>query len=292
MLAASNESVVGTKLTKERITVIPCSNADGTHKLPLFVTVKSKKPRAFKNINLSFLPVYYHNQKSAWMDCNLFKSSFFSKKYISSILGKSADHNLFEAMKSLNIKDVIYTIAAASAALKPDTLANQRCTEIIKDLQTLEPNITANEVEEWIHECDKDCDTFEELNDDQIVAAVSQETMNEDSDGEDERPTRISHNHAKNAFDIALQYIKHYPNSTPMDILWIKKWRDIGVKSRITSAKQKCLHKAVVFSKTSHQCLIGRLQCSHGCIEVDSWRSVGCSGGADSHSPSFMTQWQ
>lgn len=191
-LAASNESVVGTKLIKDRITVTPCSNADGTHKLPLFVIGKSKKPRAFKNINLSSLPVYYRNQISSWMDCNLFKSWFFDefvpsvekdlkqknlpvralllldnapshpseedlvkgdikalflppnvtsliqpmdqgviewlkrryrRKYISSILEKSEEgHNLFEAMKSLNIKDAIYTIAAAWDELKPDTL--------------------------------------------------------------------------------------------------------------------------------------------------------------------------
>lgn len=331
-LAASNESVVGTKLIKDRITVTPCSNADGTHKLPLFVIGKSKKPRAFKNINLSSLPVYYRNQKSAWMDCNLFKSWFFDefvpsvekdlkqknlpvralllldnapshpseedlvkgdikalflppnvtsliqpmdqgviewlkrryrRKYISSILEKSEEgHNLFEAMKFLNIKDAIYTIAAAWDELKPDTLRkswrklwpqvmtenehtedeqNNDALEIVKDLQTLEPNVPANEVEEWINECDKDCDTFEELNDDQIVAAVSQETVNEDSDGEDEPSTRISHNDAKNAFDIALQYIEQNPTSTPMDVLWIKKWRDTAAKSRITSAKQKCI---------------------------------------------------
>lgn len=165
-------------------------------------------------------------------------------------------------MKFLNIKDAIYTIAAAWDELKPDTLRkswrklwpqvmtenehtedeqNNDALEIVKDLQTLEPNVPANEVEEWINECDKDCDTFEELNDDQIVAAVSQETVNEDSDGEDEPPTRISHNDAKNAFDIALQYIEQNPTSTPMDVLWIKKWRDTAAKSRITSAKQKCI---------------------------------------------------
>lgn len=335
-LAASNESVAGTKLIKDRITVTPCSNADGTHKLPLFIIGKSKKPRAFKNINPSSLPVYYRNQKSAWMDCNLFKSWFFDefvpsvekdlklkklpirslllldnapshpseedlvkgdikaiflppnvtsliqpmdqgviewlkrryrRKYISSILEKSEEGcNIFEAMKSLNIKDAIYTIAASWDELKPDTLrkswrklwpevmteieqtedGKNDTQEIVKDLQTLEPNVSANEVEKWITECDKDCETYEELNDDHIVAAVmendGEETVNEDSDGEeDEPPARISHTDAKNAFDVALQYIEQNPTSTPMDILWIKKWRDTAAKSRISSAKQKSI---------------------------------------------------
>ena len=79
-LAASNETMIlGSKLAKDSLTIATCSNAKGTHKLPLFVIGKSKMPSAFKNINLSSLSVYYHNQKSAWMDCTLFKSWFFDK---------------------------------------------------------------------------------------------------------------------------------------------------------------------------------------------------------------------
>ncbi|KAF2899297.1 hypothetical protein ILUMI_06877 [Ignelater luminosus] len=183
-LAASNETVAGTKLIKDRLTIAPCSNGDGSHKLSLFVIGKYKKPRAFKNINLSSLPVYFRNQKSAWMDYHLFKSWFFDefvpsvekdlkqkklpvralllldnapsypseedlvkgdikaiflppnvtsliqpmdqgviecikrryrRKYISSILEKSEEGcNIFEAMKSLNIKDAIYTSMGAT----------------------------------------------------------------------------------------------------------------------------------------------------------------------------------
>lgn len=95
-------------------------------------------------------------------------------------------------------------------------------------------------------DCDKNCETTEELNDDQIVATVlendGEQTVNEDSDGDgDEPPTKISHTEAKNAFDIALQYIEQNSTSTPMDILWINKWRNIAAKSRITSAKQKSI---------------------------------------------------
>ncbi|XP_050315271.1 jerky protein homolog-like [Anthonomus grandis grandis] len=66
----------GFKRNKEHITVAVCSNAAGTHKIPLFVIGKSAKPRAFKNLNPSSLPVYYKSQKSAWMNSDLFKEWF------------------------------------------------------------------------------------------------------------------------------------------------------------------------------------------------------------------------
>lgn len=50
-----NEIVKATKLAKDRLTVATCTNANGAHKLPLFVIGKSKKSRAFKNINSSRL---------------------------------------------------------------------------------------------------------------------------------------------------------------------------------------------------------------------------------------------
>lgn len=79
-LASSSEaSAPGLKKIKERLTVAVCSNATGTHKMPLFVIGKSAKPRAFKNVNPSSLPVYYQSQRSAWMDSKLFTDWFFSQ---------------------------------------------------------------------------------------------------------------------------------------------------------------------------------------------------------------------
>lgn len=74
----------GHKKSKERVTVL----ASGEHKLKLMLIGKSAKPRALKNITPSALPVTYINQKSAWMDKNIFKKWFFesfvpeTKKYL------------------------------------------------------------------------------------------------------------------------------------------------------------------------------------------------------------------
>lgn len=79
-LAARNEaSAPGYKKSKDRVTILACSNATGGHKLPLLLIGKSAKPRAFKNVEISALPVLYKNQKNAWMDSLIFKDWFFNK---------------------------------------------------------------------------------------------------------------------------------------------------------------------------------------------------------------------
>ena len=50
-LSAHTETeAVGFKPNKDRLTILPCSNAAGTHKCKLFVVGRYKKPRAFKNM--------------------------------------------------------------------------------------------------------------------------------------------------------------------------------------------------------------------------------------------------
>jgi hypothetical protein len=76
-LASNQEkSASGIEVANERVTVAACSNASGTQKRFLFVIGTSRKPRAFKHLNLSSLPVYYNAQKSAWMDATLFREWF------------------------------------------------------------------------------------------------------------------------------------------------------------------------------------------------------------------------
>jgi hypothetical protein len=76
-LAGKNEhSAAGYKKNKDRVTILACGNFSGRHKLRLMCIGKSAKPRAFKNVLPNVLPVYYQNQKSAWMDSTLFKKWF------------------------------------------------------------------------------------------------------------------------------------------------------------------------------------------------------------------------
>lgn len=77
-VSAEEASAPGRKVSKDRITFMPCSNATGTHKLDLLVIGKAKNPRAFKNI---CLPVCYKNQIKSWVTREVF-SEWFHKDFV------------------------------------------------------------------------------------------------------------------------------------------------------------------------------------------------------------------
>ena len=63
----------GTSIKKDHLTLIFCSNATGTHKIPLTVIGKSKKPRSFKN---STVPLHYMSSSSGWINSKLYTQWF------------------------------------------------------------------------------------------------------------------------------------------------------------------------------------------------------------------------
>ncbi|CAM4944475.1 unnamed protein product [Rotaria socialis] len=71
-LVLSKEECKGGKKSKERLTVLLCSNLTGTEKLKPVVIGKSQRPRCFKNITTSKLPATWLSNRTAWMTCNLF----------------------------------------------------------------------------------------------------------------------------------------------------------------------------------------------------------------------------
>lgn len=94
LASKQEDSAPGYKKKKERVTILACSNATGVHKLPLGFIGKSKKPRAFKNFkDLSSLPVCYRNQRSAWMNCEIF-SDWFHKQFVPQVEKHLAKNNL------------------------------------------------------------------------------------------------------------------------------------------------------------------------------------------------------
>ncbi|KAG5876828.1 hypothetical protein JTB14_014158 [Gonioctena quinquepunctata] len=88
-VSCNEKDVPGRKVSKERVTILPCANAAGTHALKMVVIGKSNKPRAFKNIDL---PVHYYGQKSAWMTKDLFKK-WFDECFVPEVRKWLKDHN-------------------------------------------------------------------------------------------------------------------------------------------------------------------------------------------------------
>ncbi|CAF3330341.1 unnamed protein product [Rotaria sp. Silwood2] len=62
----------GGKRSKDRYTVMLCSNMLGTEKLKPVVIGKYAKPRCFKNIDIKKLPVQWFSNRTAWMNSKIF----------------------------------------------------------------------------------------------------------------------------------------------------------------------------------------------------------------------------
>ncbi|CAI6369824.1 unnamed protein product, partial [Macrosiphum euphorbiae] len=65
-LVQKSESCSGGKKAKDRLTVLMCGSMAGEIRKPLVIG-KSKKPRCFKNMDISSLPVIWKFNKKAWM---------------------------------------------------------------------------------------------------------------------------------------------------------------------------------------------------------------------------------
>ena len=61
------KSPSGLKENKERVTIMNCPNATGSHKIPLLLIGKSARPRCFAK-NKEQLPLYYAHQSNSWMN--------------------------------------------------------------------------------------------------------------------------------------------------------------------------------------------------------------------------------
>jgi hypothetical protein len=74
LTAGDEDKASGVKESKERLTVLVCTNAAGTHKLKLIVAGKSAHPRALKGVNN--FPVHYHANKRSWITSQLILDCF------------------------------------------------------------------------------------------------------------------------------------------------------------------------------------------------------------------------
>ena len=95
------------KKSKERVTLLACSNAAGTCRLPLMFIHTSAKPRCFKHMDMNSLHVHYYLQKKAWMDSTLFES-WFHDRFVS--YAKKFCQDIDKIVKRLNTKYYYFLI--------------------------------------------------------------------------------------------------------------------------------------------------------------------------------------
>ena len=70
-LTFKTDDFTGKKVSKVRVTILPCANMTGTDKKRLFVIGKSKVPMSFRGRGKP--PCKYSNNKKAWMTSALFQ---------------------------------------------------------------------------------------------------------------------------------------------------------------------------------------------------------------------------
>ena len=68
----ATKQLEGKKVDKQRLTVVACTNATGSEKLPLWIIGKFARPRCFKNVNMESLGCEYRANTKAWMTATLF----------------------------------------------------------------------------------------------------------------------------------------------------------------------------------------------------------------------------
>ncbi|XP_036598039.1 jerky protein homolog [Trichosurus vulpecula] len=95
-------SASGLKQTKDRLTVLMCANAAGSHKIKPLVIGKCNGPRTFKGIQ--HLPVAYKAQGNAWMDKEIF-SDWFHHIFVPSVKDHFRNIGLPDDSKAILLLD-------------------------------------------------------------------------------------------------------------------------------------------------------------------------------------------
>lgn len=188
-------------------------------------------------------------------------------KFLSEILFKCEDENLslLENVKKIDIKDVIFMLASAFQDMPSSTFvkswrkvwpdienlveSNDSENEeiaILDDLQSLLGGECGNQmqfedVEVWMTKSDEGLEN-EFFTDEEIIGIASKADCGCEDDGEDadmEDSQKIGHEEAKKAAEILLQYVEQQKDSTALDVMNKRKWRDLAFKMSVTGTKQK-----------------------------------------------------
>ncbi|XP_023237614.1 tigger transposable element-derived protein 1-like [Centruroides sculpturatus] len=77
-ISKNEKSASGFKVSKDRITILLCSNASGDNVTKPMLITRSLNPRAMKGVDKSTLPVFWRANKKAWVTGVLFRDWFYN----------------------------------------------------------------------------------------------------------------------------------------------------------------------------------------------------------------------
>lgn len=134
----------GGKNSKERVTVMVCSNMSGNEKLPLLVIGKSKKPRCFKGIKT--LPTAYEANKKAWITSELFTAWLKQrqKRKVAMIVDNCPAHPKVKDLKAITLFFLPPNTTSKTQPMDQGIIQNlkihYRKLVIMKQLKSIERN--------------------------------------------------------------------------------------------------------------------------------------------------------
>ncbi len=137
-LAYKDEDGRGGKLSKARITVMPCANMDGSHKLKPLVINNCQKPHCFgrKRINPKQLPVDFEANKKAWMTSDIFRrwlqkqNRFFARRQrkIAMVLDNCPAHpNIQDTLTHIKLVYLPPNTTSVTQPLDQGIIRNFKC---------------------------------------------------------------------------------------------------------------------------------------------------------------------
>lgn len=80
----------GSEMLKDRLTVMVCANAAGTHRIPLLLIGRSTKPECFKNVKTML--VHYRSHPNGWIDREIF-IDWYTRIFLPSAKWKASGRN-------------------------------------------------------------------------------------------------------------------------------------------------------------------------------------------------------
>ena len=88
LVCCREKSAPGLKKAKDRLTVLGCTNATGTHKLKHVLIGKSAK-----HVYMDVLPVIYKSQRNAWMNSEIF-AEWFKTDFVPAVKSHQRSQNI------------------------------------------------------------------------------------------------------------------------------------------------------------------------------------------------------
>ncbi|XP_052751843.1 jerky protein homolog-like [Galleria mellonella] len=197
-VSCNEKDVPGRKVSKERVTILPCANVH-THALKMVVIGKSNKPRAFKNIDLPWFDECFVPEVRKWL-----KDHNFPQKallLLDNAPGHPSEEELTTEDKCIT---AMFLPPNCTALIQPmdqniiqynhhlATIHKSVTSEVIEQVST-ETQISPEDLEVWYRGMDKEENVFLEMSDKDIIKEVSNNTTNDQEDNDDVIATSTSH---------------------------------------------------------------------------------------------------